>query len=230
MHKVRTTCRRFPIPKPRHSRRHGWFDAEIFSGTPGLRLQSIPPIQLSAEEQAFLDGPTHQLCAMINDWQVRHSLREIPEEIWDFVKKNGFLGTPTTRSRLFASGAVADPRQHRRRANSPDVVTIVMVATRCSRELIEKYDTDAQTRLPAAIGEGRGSAFGSDVGFGRCYNARRGTYQATDVWRRHAEKHYAWPKATLVGLAFRLFDRDNLLGKGDRWASRWRSFRPIIRE
>ena len=40
------------------------FDAELFSGTPDWnKLQSIPPIQLSAEEQAFLDGPTEELCA-----------------------------------------------------------------------------------------------------------------------------------------------------------------------
>ena len=55
------------------------FDAEIFSGTPDWdKLQSIPPIELSAEEQAFLDGPTHELCAMINDWQIRHAAARDP--------------------------------------------------------------------------------------------------------------------------------------------------------
>jgi acyl-CoA dehydrogenase len=69
------------------------FDAELFSGTPDWKkLQSIPPIELSADEQAFLDGPTEDLCRMISDWQVRHSLREIPDEIWEFVKAHGFLG------------------------------------------------------------------------------------------------------------------------------------------
>ena len=209
------------------------FDAEIFSGTPDWnKLQSIPPIQLSAEEQAFLDGPTHQLCAMINDWQVRHSLREIPEEIWDFVKKNGFLGmliskehgglgfSPQAQSLIL--GKIA--------SRSPDVVTIVMVPNSLGPgELIEKYGTDAQKHhyLPRlAKGEevpcfsltgptsGSDAATMRDIGY-----VTRGTYQGKETLgvRLSWDKRYITlgPKATLVGLAFRLFDKDNLLGKGE---------------
>jgi acyl-CoA dehydrogenase len=69
------------------------FDAELFSGRPDWnKLRSIPPIILTAEEQAFLDGPTEELCRMIDDWHIRHNEREIPEEIWSFVKRHGFLG------------------------------------------------------------------------------------------------------------------------------------------
>ncbi|MEQ1672826.1 MAG: acyl-CoA dehydrogenase, partial [Hyphomicrobium sp.] len=69
------------------------FDAELFSGTPDwAKLQAIPPIQLTAEERAFLDGPTEELCKLINDWQIRHTNREIPEAVWDFAKTHGFLG------------------------------------------------------------------------------------------------------------------------------------------
>ena len=69
------------------------FDAELFSGTPDwAKLHAIPPIQLTAEEQAFLDGPTEDLCRMIDDWQIRHANREIPEPIWAFAKAHGFLG------------------------------------------------------------------------------------------------------------------------------------------
>jgi acyl-CoA dehydrogenase len=209
------------------------FDAEIFSGSPDWnKLQSIPPIQLSAEEQAFLDGPTHQLCAMINDWQVRHSLREIPEEIWDFVKKNGFLGmliskehgglgfSPQAQSLIL--GKIA--------SRSPDVVTIVMVPNSLGPgELIEKYGTDAQKHhyLPRlAKGEevpcfsltgptsGSDAATMRDIGY-----VTRGAYQGKETLgvRLSWDKRYITlgPKATLVGLAFRLFDKDNLLGKGE---------------
>src|SRR3990172_11982996 len=59
------------------------FDAEIFSGTPDwTKLRAIPPIVLSPEEQAFLDGPTDELCRMIDHWDIRHGQREISEEIW----------------------------------------------------------------------------------------------------------------------------------------------------
>src|SRR5262249_8837948 len=69
------------------------FDAELLSGRPGWpKLRAVPPIELTEEEQAFLDGPTEALCRLVDDWRVRHSEREIPEEIWSFVKKHGFLG------------------------------------------------------------------------------------------------------------------------------------------
>ncbi len=39
------------------------FDAELFSGTPDwMKLRAVPPIVLSSEERAFLDGPTDELC------------------------------------------------------------------------------------------------------------------------------------------------------------------------
>ncbi|MBS0233649.1 MAG: acyl-CoA dehydrogenase [Proteobacteria bacterium] len=209
------------------------FDAELFSGTPDWdRLKSVPPIELTAEERAFLDGPTEDLCRMINDWQVRHALHEVPDEIWDFVKKNGFLGmliskehgglgfSPQAQSLIL--GKIA--------SRSPDVVTIVMVPNSLGPgELIEKYGTDEQKHyyLPRlAKGEevpcfsltgptsGSDAATMRDVGY-----VTRGSYQGKDTLgiRLSWEKRYITlgPKATLVGLAFRLFDKDNLLGKGE---------------
>ena len=77
------------------------FDAELFSGTPDwTKLRAVPPIVLTAEERAFLDGPVEELCNLINDWDVRHAKREIPEEIWAFVKKHGFLGMLISKSEI----------------------------------------------------------------------------------------------------------------------------------
>ena len=209
------------------------FDAELFSGTPDWdKLQSIPPIELTAEEQAFLDGPTEDLCRLINDWQIRHDLHEVPDEIWDFVKKHGFLGmliskehgglgfSPQAQSLIL--GKIA--------SRSPDVVTIVMVPNSLGPgELIEKYGTDEQKHyyLPRlAKGEEvpcfslTGPTSGSDAATMRDIgHVTRGTYQGKETlgislsW----DKRYITlgPKATLVGLAFRLFDKDNLLGKGE---------------
>ena len=56
------------------------------------KLRAVPPITLTEEEKAFLDGPTAELCRMVNDWSIRHNEKEIPREVWDFVKKHGFLG------------------------------------------------------------------------------------------------------------------------------------------
>ena len=57
------------------------FDAELFSGQPDWnKLRAIPGIQLTQEERAFLDGPTEELCRMIDDWQVRFYEKEIPQQ------------------------------------------------------------------------------------------------------------------------------------------------------
>ena len=209
------------------------FDAELFSGTPDWnKLQSIPPIQLTAEEQAFLDGPTEELCKMINDWQVRHANREIPGPIWAFVKQHGFLGmliskdhgglgfSPQAQSLIL--GKIA--------SRSPDVVTIVMVPNSLGPgELIEKYGTDEQKHhyLPRlAKGEevpcfsltgptsGSDAATMRDIGY-----VTKGTFEGRETLgiRLSWDKRYITlgPKATLVGLAFRLFDPENLLGKGE---------------
>ena len=209
------------------------FDAEIFSGTPDWdKLKSIPPIELSAEERAFLAGPTEDLCKMIDDWQIRHAQREVPDAIWNFVKRHGFLGmliskehgglgfSPQAQSLIL--GKIA--------SRSPDVVTIVMVPNSLGPgELIEKYGTDEQKHyyLPRlARGEevpcfsltgptsGSDAATMRDIGY-----VTRGTHQGQETLgvRLSWDKRYITlgPKATLVGLAFRLFDKDNLLGKGE---------------
>ncbi len=209
------------------------FDAELFSGTPDwAKLQAIPPIQLSAEEQAFLDGPTEDLCRMINDWDVRHAHREIPEPIWDFVKKHGFLGMLISKDHggLGFSAQAQSLILGKIASRSPDVVTIVMVPNSLGPgELIEKYGTDEQKHhfLPRlARGDevpcfsltgptsGSDAATMRDIGY-----VRRGRHDGKDTlgvtlsW----DKRYITlgPKATLVGLAFRLFDPDNILGKGE---------------
>ena len=209
------------------------FDAELFSGTPDWhKLQSIPPIELSAEEQAFLDGPTEELCKMINDWQVRHANREIPEPIWAFVKKHGFLGMLISKEHggLGFSAQAQSLILGKIASRSPDVVTIVMVPNSLGPgELIEKYGTDEQKHhyLPRlAKGEevpcfsltgptsGSDAATMRDIGY-----VTRGTYQGKETLgiRLSWDKRYITlgPKATLVGIAFRLFDPEKLLSKGE---------------
>lgn len=209
------------------------FDAELFSGTPDWQqLKAIPPVVLSKDEQAFLDGPTEELCLMINDWQVRHGQREIPEPVWAFAKKHGFLGMLISKEHggLGFSAQAQSLILGKIASRSPDVVTIVMVPNSLGPgELIEKYGTDEQKHyyLPRlAKGEevpcfsltgptsGSDAATMRDIGY-----VAKGTYQGKDTLgiRLSWDKRYITlgPKATLVGIAFRLFDKDNLLGKGE---------------
>ena len=69
-----------------------WWDADLFTGNPDwAKLLAEAPAKLSAEEQAFLDGPVEQLCAMLNDWNVNWELRDLPPEAWDFLKAHKFF-------------------------------------------------------------------------------------------------------------------------------------------
>ena len=209
------------------------FDAELFSGTPDWdKLKSIPPIELSTEERAFLSGPTEDLCKLIDDWQIRHSQREVPDAIWDFVKRHGFLGMLISKDHggLGFSAQAQSLILGKIASRSPDVVTIVMVPNSLGPgELIEKYGTDQQKHyyLPRlAKGEEvpcfalTGPTSGSDAATMRDIgHVTRGTHDGKETLgvRLSWDKRYITlgPKATLLGLAFRLFDKDNLLGKGE---------------
>lgn len=70
-----------------------WWDAALFSGNPDwAEFLRTPPARLSAEEQAFLDGPVEQVCRMTDDWQLRFELFDLPPEVWNFLKANRFFG------------------------------------------------------------------------------------------------------------------------------------------
>ena len=47
---------------------------------------------MTEEEQAFIDGPVHELCRMVDRWDINHNTSVIPKEITDFIHKKGFLG------------------------------------------------------------------------------------------------------------------------------------------
>src|SRR6516225_6814903 len=208
----------------------GW-DAELFSGTPDwARLRRVSPIMLSAEERAFLDGPTEELCRKLNDWLIRHELHDVPGDIWRLVCDRGFLGMLiskehgglgfTAQAQSLVLGKIS--------SRSPDGVTIVMVPNSLGPgELIEKYGTDAQKDhfLPRlARGEEipcfalTGPFSGSDAASMRDIGVvAHGIHNGKDTLgvKLTWDKRYITlaPNATLLGLAFRLFDPENHLGR-----------------
>jgi len=209
------------------------FDAEIFSGRPNWsKLQDVPPIELTAQEQAFLDGPTEELCRQIDDWQIRFNDRDIPEPVWDTIKRHGFLGMLISREHggLGFSAQAQSLILGKIASRSPDVATIVMVPNSLGPgELIEKYGTDHQKShyLPRlASGEEipcfslTGPTSGSDAASMRDIGTvTKAMFEGRETIgiRLSWDKRYITlgPKATLVGLAFRLFDRDGLLNRGE---------------
>ncbi|MBO0742534.1 MAG: acyl-CoA dehydrogenase, partial [Hyphomicrobiaceae bacterium] len=209
------------------------FDAELFSGRPNWeKLRAIPPITLTEEEKAFLDGPVTELCRRVDDWAIRHNEKAIPEDIWSFVKEHGFLGMLISKEH---GGLGFSPQAQslvlgKIASRSPDVCTIVMVPNSLGPgELIEKYGTPEQKdyylpRLAKGLEvpcfsltgptSGSDAATMRDVGY-----VTRARHEGKEVVgiRLSWEKRYITlgPNATLVGLAFRLFDRENILGRGE---------------
>src|SRR3546814_18146005 len=74
------------------------FEGELFSGKPKWQqLLDQPKPQLSAEEQAFLDGPCEQVCALIDDWEITHERADLPQNVWDYLKQHKLLGMIITK-------------------------------------------------------------------------------------------------------------------------------------
>jgi acyl-CoA dehydrogenase len=210
----------------------GW-DAELFSGTPDFaKLRRVAPITLTDEERAFLDGPTVELCKRLDDWRMRHELHDVPDDIWRFVCDNGFLGMLISKEHggLGFSAQAQSLILGKISSKSPDGVTIVMVPNSLGPgELIEKYGTETQKAhyLPRlAKGEEipcfalTGPFSGSDAASMRDVGVvTRGLHDGKETLgvKLTWDKRYITlaPRATLLGLAFRLFDPDNLLGKGE---------------
>jgi len=69
-----------------------WWDGELFTGKPDWpKLLSAKAPQLTAEEQAFIDGPCEELCRMVDDWDITHRRADLPPQVWDYLKKKGFF-------------------------------------------------------------------------------------------------------------------------------------------
>jgi acyl-CoA dehydrogenase len=209
------------------------FDAELFSGTPDWqKLREVAPISLSGEEKAFLDGPTNELCRLVDDWAIRHSMKEIPAPVWAFIKQHGFLGMLISKQH---GGLGFSPQAQslvlgRIASRSPDVCTLVMVPNSLGPgELIEKYGTPEQKahylpRLAKGIDvpcfaltgptSGSDAATMRDVGY-----LTKALHHGKEVIGIKAswDKRYITlaPQATLIGLALRLFDPQNVLGRGE---------------
>ena len=70
-----------------------WWEAELFRGAPDYKkLLAYPEAALNTEEQAFVDVQTDKLCELMNDWQITYELNDLPEDVWDYIKRERFLG------------------------------------------------------------------------------------------------------------------------------------------
>ncbi len=207
-----------------------WWEAELFKGDPDYqKLLSTPEAKCSEEEQAFLDGPTEELCKMMNDWQICHELNDLPPDVWQFMKDNRFFGIeiPTEYGGLgFSAMAHSQIVTKLASRSVTGGVTVMVPNSLGPAELLLHYGTDEQKGyyLPRlAVGEEipcfalTGPSAGSDAASLPDYGiVCEGEHEGEKVLglRVTWEKRYITlgPVATLLGLAFRAYDPDGLMG------------------
>jgi acyl-CoA dehydrogenase len=208
-----------------------WWDGELFSGRPDWKkLLAYPAPALNAEERAFLEGPVEELCQMLDEWEITQERHDLPASAWQLIKDRGFLGMiiPKEYGGLGFSALAHSAVIVKLTTRSGTAAISVMVPNSLGpAELLLHFGTREQKEyfLPRLAKGLEMPCFaltspdaGSDAGNIPDYGVvSRGTWQGRDdvlgirlTW----EKRYITlgPIATLLGLAFRLYDPDHLLG------------------
>ncbi|MGH8160577.1 MAG: acyl-CoA dehydrogenase family protein, partial [Gammaproteobacteria bacterium] len=125
-----------------------WWDRELFSGRPDWRkLAALPAPALSEEEQAFLDGPCAEFCAMLDEWKISHVWADLSPEMWKFLREKGFFAMiiPKRYGGLEFSNFAHSEVLAKIASASPTAASIVSVPNSLGPgELILKYGTEAQ--------------------------------------------------------------------------------------
>ena len=209
-----------------------WWDGELFSGRPDWqKLLKTPAPKLSKEEEDFLDGPVNELCRMLNDWEIHHKYNDLPPEVWQFIKDKGFFGMiiPKEYGGLEFSALGHSSIILRISSRSGAAAVTVMVPNSLGpAELLLNYGTEEQKNyyLPR-LAKGKeipcfaltGPEAGSDAGAMPdtgviCRGEFEGKADVLGI-RLNWQKRYITlgPVATILGLAFKLYDPDHLLGE-----------------
>ena len=207
-----------------------WWDGEIFRGAPDWKtLHNIPAPRLSAEEQAFLDGPCEELCAMFNDWEATHELADMPEEVWQYLRDHKFFAMIIKKEYgglEFSAFAQSRVLQKLSGVSTVLASTVGVPNSLGPGELLQHYGTEEQKNhyLPRLAAGQEIPCFaltspeaGSDAGaIPDSGVVCKGEFNGEEILgiKLNFDKRYITlaPIATVVGLAFKMYDPDGLLG------------------
>lgn len=208
-----------------------WWDGELFSGNPDWdKLLAFPKCELGEREQSFMDNEVEQLCSMLDDWDITHKRADLPPEVWQFIKDKGFFGMIIPQRygglEFSAQGHSAIVSKVASRSGTA-AVTVMVPNSLGPAELLLRYGTEEQKEkylhrlakgqeVPcfALTGPFAGSDAGAIPDYGIVCHGEFGGQQNVLGIRLTWEKRYITlaPAATLLGLAFKLYDPEHLLG------------------
>jgi len=207
-----------------------WWDGEIFSGNPNWQtLHNIPQARLTAEEQTFLNGPVEEVCRMCDDWEVTHKNADLSAEVWQYLKDNKFFAMIIKKEFGGLDFSAYCQSRVLQKLSSVSAVLSTTVGVPNSLgpgELLQHYGTEAQKNhyLPRlAVGDEipcfalTGPEAGSDAGsLPDSGIVCRGQWNGEEIlgMRLTFDKRYITlaPVATVIGLAFKMYDPEGLLG------------------
>jgi len=207
-----------------------WWEAELFRGNPDYqKLNTYPEATLTPDEQSFIDGQTEKLCSILNDWDITYERNDLPPQVWEYIKKERFLGMviPEEYGGLgFSAMAHSEVVTKLATRSVTGAVSVMVPNSLGPAELLLHYGTKEQKDyyLPRlAVGEEipcfalTGPSAGSDAGAMPDVGiVCMGDYNGEQVlgMRVTWEKRYITlgPIATILGLAFKAYDPDKLLG------------------
>lgn len=207
-----------------------WWEGDLFRGAPNWnKLHNYPKPQLTAEEQAFIDGPVETVCGMVNDFEVTHELADLPPEVWQYLRDHRFFAMIIKKEYgglEFSAYAQSQVLQKLAGVSGILAITVGVPNSLGPGELLQHYGTDEQKKryLPGlATGEEipcfalTSPEAGSDAGaIPDAGVVCMGEWQGEQVlgMRLTWNKRYITlaPIATVLGLAFKLTDPDKLLG------------------
>lgn len=205
-----------------------WFEGSLFAGRPDFRrLLDLPWPTLTLRERAFLDGPVETVCGMVDDWRLAHT-RELPAEVWEYLKRERFFGLaiPEAHGGLGFSTLAQSTVFGKLASKSLALSAVVLIPSSVGPgELLLEYGTPEQqaSYLPRLARGEEIPCFAltePEAGSDAASLTSEGIVFAGDdgepMIRLRFEKRYITlaPVATLLGLAFRLRDPDDLLGRG----------------
>jgi acyl-CoA dehydrogenase len=206
------------------------WEGDLFRGHPDWnKLLAHTPATLTAEEKAFIAGPVETLCTMLNDWDITHTYLDLPAHVWQYIKDQGFFGLIIPKEyggKEFSAYAHSQILVKLGGVSITAGSSISVPNSLGPAELLLHYGTQEQKNyyLPrlakgeevpcfALTSPSAGSDAGSMTDHGIvCWGVHNG--EKTLGIRLTFDKRYITlaPIATVIGLAFKLYDPDHLLG------------------
>jgi acyl-CoA dehydrogenase len=211
-----------------------WVEKEFFKGQIDLnKITKAPPSKLTHQEQDFLDNQVSTLCSMLDDWEITNKLHDLPLKVWDYIKQEKFWGMVVDKKYGglgFSAYAHSQVILKLATKSMSAALTVMVPNSLGPAEFLSHYGTDKQKDyyLPRLVEGKEIACFGltaPNAGSDATAIGDKGIICEEEFEGQRVlgikisfDKRYITlaPVATLIGLAFKLYDPNHLLGEKEK--------------